>query len=220
MIQFQQISKRYNEAIALEGVHFSVGASEMVFLTGHSGAGKTTVLKLILGLTAPSSGTLIVEGCDVSQLPESTVPIYRRHIGVITQSPLLLHDRSVFHNVELPLLIRGARGIDVERRVRGALDKVGLLHKENALPSALSAGERQRVSIARALVTKPKVLLADEPTGNLDPGLSAEVMNLFEAFRQVGMSILVATHDLALIAQMKYRIMTLSHGRLIDDGAG
>ena len=216
MIKFENVSKVYeNGFTALDNINLVLKTGEMSFLTGHSGAGKTTVLKLIMRLTPPTSGRLIVANTDVGKLNQSQLPFYRRHIGMILQNPCLLPNRTVFENIELPLVIAGFDPIECKRRVSAALDKVSLLRKAKSYPLSLSTGEQQRVGIARAVVTKPHVLLADEPTGNLDPMLASEIMKLFEAFRQVGVCILIATHDLALIAQMQYRIITLAGGQLI-----
>lgn len=214
MIEFNQVSKHYSGGHeALEQVSFSIERGEMVFLTGHSGAGKTTLLKLIAMLERPSSGQISVDGKALNHIKKHQIPAYRRSLGITFQSPHLLHDRTVFDNVALPLLIQGFSGSMIAKRVRAALDMVGLLSKEKMRPMHLSGGEQQRVGIARAVVHKPKILLADEPTGNLDPALSSEVMKLFETFNQVGVAVLIATHDLALIAGMKYRILMLQKGR-------
>ena len=192
----------------------------MVFLTGHSGAGKSSLLRLIMRLEKPSRGRVVVAGHDIAQLHVSQVPFYRRQIGVVFQDHQLLFDRSVFHNVSLPLDIQGVEPREAARRVRAALDKVGLLHREKALPIELSGGEQQRVGIARAVVNKPALLLADEPTGNLDPQLSADIMALFEDFNRIGTTVMIASHDLALIARLRHRILRLRDGRLVaDEGA-
>ncbi len=189
----------------------------MVFLTGHSGAGKSSLLRLIMRLEKPSRGRVVVAGHDIAQLHASQVPFYRRQIGVVFQDHQLLFDRSVFHNVSLPLDIQGVEPREAARRVRAALDKVGLLHREKALPIELSGGEQQRVGIARAVVNKPALLLADEPTGNLDPQLSADIMALFEDFNRIGTTVMIASHDLALIARLRHRILRLRDGRLVAD---
>ncbi len=219
MINFENVSKRYASGYeALSQVNFSLDDGEMAFLTGHSGAGKSTLLKLIMLIERASRGQVMVSGKNLNRIRRRQIPYYRRHIGLVFQDHQLLFDRNVYDNVALPLIIAGAQPRDIGRRVRAALDKVGLLSKENLNPLALSGGEQQRVGIARAVVNKPALLLADEPTGNLDPQLSAEIMNLFEQFSQVGVSVLVATHDLSLIARMNRRIMTLKDGRMITDG--
>ena len=216
MIKFENVTKGYdNGYLALENINLVLETGELAFLTGHSGAGKTTMLKLIMGLVKPTSGKLMVAHTDVGRLSNWQMPFYRRNIGMILQNPLLMQNRTVFDNVELPLLISGFDDLERKRRVRAALDKVNLIHKERQYPMALSTGEQQRVGIARAVVNKPNILLADEPTGNLDPVLSSEIIKLFEAFRQVGVCILIATHDLSLIARMQYRVITLANGVLI-----
>jgi len=218
MIQFDDVSKRYPGGHeALSHIDFHLERGELAFLTGHSGAGKSTLLKLVMHMELPSSGQVIVNGQNLARLARRQVPYYRRNIGLVFQDHQLLFDRSVYDNVALPLQIAGHDSRDIARRVRAALDKVGLLHKENQNPVALSSGEQQRVGIARAVVNKPPLILADEPTGNLDPGLSAEIMTLFEQFNSVGVSVLIASHDLALIGQLRHRILVLDHGRLHED---
>ncbi|MBU2713214.1 cell division ATP-binding protein FtsE [Zooshikella harenae] len=218
VIQFDNVSKRYPTGQSgVEGINLKILLGEMVFLTGHSGAGKSTLLKLITAIERPSAGQIWVGGQNLKTLWRSQIPILRRNIGVVFQEHRLLFDRSVFDNVALPLQIAGFSPRDIPRRVRASLDKVGLLHKEKVLPITLSGGEQQRVGIARAVVNKPPLLLADEPTGNLDPELSGEIMLLFEQFNQVGVTILIASHDLALIGQLKHRVLTLSEGRLVSD---
>jgi cell division transport system ATP-binding protein len=220
MIEFDNVSKRYPDGHeALSQVSFALDAGEMAFLTGHSGAGKSTLLKLIMLMERPSGGQLLVNGKNLSRLHKSQIPYYRRRVGVVFQNHQLLFDRSVFDNVALPMQVSGAQHRDIERRVRAALDKVGLLSKEKLNPVQLSGGEQQRIGIARAVVHTPRILLADEPTGNLDPELSAEIMTLFEDFRNVGVSVLVATHDIALISSMGERVLTLDHGRLSEAAA-
>lgn len=215
MIEFNQVSKRYPGGYeALGQVDFSLKKGEMVFLTGHSGAGKSTLLKLIAMLQQPSSGQIIVNGIRLNQLKKREIPGFRSRLGITFQAPQLLNDRTVFDNVALPLQVQGFTPQVIAKRVHAALDRVGLLRQEKMLPIYLSGGEQQRVGIARAVVHKPALLLADEPTGNLDPALSAEVMNLFQQFNQAGVSVLVATHDLALIAGMKHRIVMLKGGRV------
>jgi cell division transport system ATP-binding protein len=214
MITFSQVSKRYPGGFeALSEINFSLERGEMAFLTGHSGAGKSTLLKLIAMLELPSAGQIIVNGVRLNQLNKRDIPSFRCTLGITFQSPHLLNDRSVFDNVALPLQIQGVAPQMIAKRVHAALDMVGLLNKEKLLPVNLSGGEQQRVGIARAVVHKPALLLADEPTGNLDPSLSAEVMKLFSQFNQVGVGVLIATHDLALIAGMKHRIVMLKGGR-------
>lgn len=216
MIRFENVSKRFeNEHEALHDINFHLGKGEMAFLTGHSGAGKSTLLKLILALENPSQGDIWVEKQNISNIKRRDISELRRSIGVILQQPYLLKSRTVLENVALPLLISGYSQDEIKRRSRAALDKVNLLGKEKLYPKTLSAGEQQRLSIARAIVNKPPVLLADEPTGNLDPVLAAEIMNLFEEFNKVGVTVLIATHDLTLIATMAYRVLTLKKGRLL-----
>jgi len=219
MINFEQVTKRYEDGYeALSELSFHVAQGEMAFLTGHSGAGKSTLLKLIMLMERSTRGKVVVSGRDLGEIKRRKIPYYRRNIGLVFQDHQLLFDRSVYDNVALPLIISGAQPREIGRRVRAALDKVGLLSKEKLLPLALSGGEQQRVGIARAVVNKPALLLADEPTGNLDPELSAEIMRLFEQFNQVGVTVMIATHDLSLIARMKHRILTLQQGRLMSDG--
>ncbi|MGJ7459510.1 cell division ATP-binding protein FtsE [Halomonas sp. MA07-2] len=218
MIVFEHVGKRYGGRFeALANLDFRVRRGEMVFLTGHSGAGKSSLLRLVMRLERPSRGRILVAGHDIDRLHASQVPFYRRQIGVVFQDHQLLHDRSIFHNVALPLEIQGVEPRESARRVRAALDKVGLLHRERALPIELSGGEQQRVGIARAVVNKPPLLLADEPTGNLDPQLSADIMTLFEDFNRIGTTVVIASHDLALIARLRHRILRLRDGRLVAD---
>jgi cell division transport system ATP-binding protein len=218
MIRFDNISKRYESGLeALSRVSFEMSEGEMAFLTGPSGAGKSTLLKLLMLMERPSSGTLLINGKNLNRLPRSSIPSYRRQLGVVFQNHQLLTDRSVFENVALPLQIAGYPVKEMGRRVRAALDAVGLLSKELHKPDTLSGGEQQRVGIARAVVHKPKILLADEPTGNLDPALSAEIMNLFRRFQSVGVTVLIATHDINLINRLDSRIIHLEDGRLSSD---
>ena len=189
----------------------------MVFLTGHSGAGKSTLLRLILMLEKATRGQVLVDGRNLSKTPYRFAPQVRQRIGMIFQDHKLLRDKTVFDNVALPLLIAGLRYVDIRKRVRAALDKVGLLSKEKSWPPTLSGGEQQRVGIARAIVSMPPILLADEPTGNLDPALSAELFRLFLQLNAQGVTVLIASHDLALIQSMDQRVLVLSDGRLIDD---
>ena len=220
MIQFDNVSKRYPEGHdALQRVSFRISREDLVFLTGHSGAGKSTLLKLIMCIERASSGQVLVNGQNLNRLSERYIPYHRRNIGVVFQNHQLLFDRSVFDNVALPLVIGGSHPREIGRRVRAALDKVGLLQKEKHNPIALSGGEQQRVGIARAVVNKPGLLLADEPTGNLDPGLSAEIMSLFEEFNRVGVTVLIATHNHTLIERMPRRVLILNEGRLVQEPA-
>jgi len=202
----------------LRDVSLVIEQGEMVFLTGHSGAGKSTFLRLLMLIERPSGGRLLVNGRDTKSIKKRDIARYRRDLGVVFQDHQLLFDRSVFDNVALPLEIAGFERRDIQRRVRAALDKVGLLNRERASPAALSGGEQQRIGIARAVVARPKVLIADEPTGNLDPQLSAEIMALFEAFNRVGVTVVIASHDLALISRLRHRIITLNDGRLVGGG--
>ncbi len=219
MISFERVSKRYDEGHdALREVSFEIARDDLVFLTGHSGAGKSTLMRLIMLMDRATRGKVIVDGVDLAKVSRRSVPAHRREIGVVFQNHQLLFDRPVFDNVALPLIISGYQYREVGRRVRAALDKVGLLSKERAMPLTLSGGEQQRVGIARAVVGRPKILLADEPTGNLDPQLSAEIMQLFEAFNQVGVTVMIASHDLALISRLRHRILTLKEGRLVSGG--
>jgi cell division transport system ATP-binding protein len=220
MIRFDNVSKRYPEGRdALQAVSFHLPAGAMAFLTGHSGAGKSTLLKLVALLERSSRGQLFLDGENLSRTKARRIPYVRRKIGMIFQNYRLLFDRTVFDNVALPLVIAGYRHQDIRRRVRAALDKVGLLDKERSLPITLSGGEQQRVGIARAVVNKPPLLLADEPTGNLDPDLSRDIMGLFEQFNQVGVTVLIASHDLDLIARLPYPQLRLHQGRLLNPEA-
>lgn len=200
------------------GVDFAIGAGEMVFLTGHSGAGKSTLMKLIMLMERPTTGQVLIGGRNLNRLSSRKVPYHRRQVGVVFQNHQLLFDRNVFDNVALPLRVAGYQSREVGRRVRASLDKVGLLHKEKHNPITLSGGEQQRVGIARAVVNKPPILLADEPTGNLDPELSAEIMNLFMQFNAVGVTTLIASHDWALVRRLDKRVLTLAQGQLVHDG--
>ena len=220
MIRFDRVSKRYEEGHdALREISFEIGRDELVFLTGHSGAGKSTLLRLIMLMERPSRGQVVVNGRNLTTLGSRAIPGHRRNIGVVFQNHQLLFDRSVFDNVALPMIISGYDHREVSRRVRAALDKVGLLARERALPVTLSGGEQQRVGIARSVVGRPSILLADEPTGNLDPALSAEIMGLFEEFSRVGVTVLIASHDMALISRLHHRIITLREGRLVSGSA-
>ena len=218
MIRFDNVSKRYpNGHQALFGISLHIRQGEMVFVTGHSGAGKSTLLRMIPLLERPTPGQVLVNGINLNRLPRRRIPQLRRRVGMIFQDYRLLHDRSVFDNVALPLIIRGVPPQEVGRRVRAALDKVGLLDKEAVEPITLSGGEQQRVGIARAVVSRPPILVADEPTGNLDPELSWEIMQLFRDFQQVGVTVVIASHDLELIRRMRQRVIVLERGRLLDD---
>ena len=219
MIRFDAVSKRYPGSVdALSRVSFELVAGEMAFLTGNSGAGKSTLMKLIILLERASQGQVFVNGANLNRVTPRQVPMIRRGVGVVFQNHQLLFDRTVYENVALPLTIAGFSPRELGRRVRAALSKVGLADKEKKYPVALSGGEQQRVGVARAVVHKPPVLLADEPTGNLDPALSREVMDLFHQFNQVGVCVLIATHDLDLVREMGSRELVLRQGSLISGG--
>ena len=215
MIAFSQVTKRYPSGLeALKGVTLTIEAGEMVFITGHSGAGKSTLLKLAAAIERPSSGSVIVNRQNVGALRVRAVPYLRRNFGLIFQDQKLLFDRSAFDNVMLPLAITGFERREAARRVRAALDKVGLLAKERSFPVTLSGGEQQRLAIARAIVHRPAILMADEPTGNLDAAYAAELGELFRSFNQVGVTVVIATHDVSFAARLKPRIVVLRDGRL------
>ena len=215
MIRFDNVSKRYPGGFeALSRVSFHLPRGKLAYLTGHSGAGKSTLLKLIALIERPNRGQIILDGVNLNSIRRRRIPQIRRNIGIIFQDHHLLYDRPVFDNVALPLVIQGYRHSEISRRVRAALDQVGLLNKENANPITLSGGEQQRVGIARAIVHKPALLLADEPTGNLDPELSHEIMELFAHFNMYGTSVLIASHDLDLIRQMGAPTITLNKGMI------
>lgn len=219
MIKFEQVSKTYpGGQQALRKVNFHIEPGEMAFLTGHSGAGKSTLLKLISIMERPTVGKVFINGHDLGRIQRKHIAYIRRDIGMIFQSHQLLMDKSVFDNVALPLVIEGYSHKEIAKRVHAALEMVGLRDKVKNLPMMLSGGEQQRVGIARAVVNKPPLLLADEPTGNLDPKLSMEIIRLFEDFNQAGVSVFIATHDLGLIARMRYRTLTLKQGQMITDG--
>ncbi|MEM1230731.1 MAG: cell division ATP-binding protein FtsE [Pseudomonadota bacterium] len=222
-IQFQQVSKRFpNGQEALRSVSLNFAAGSMTFLTGHSGAGKSTFLRLLLCLERPSRGQILVNEVNVSALSARRLPHYRQNLGAVFQDHHLLADRSVFDNVAIPLRVSGMLERDIGRRVRAALTRVELLSKERQLPASLSTGEQQRVGIARAVACRPKILLADEPTGNLDPKLSRDIMYLFRQFNQVGTTVIIASHDHDLIESMGERVIELRDGAVIrdDDPAG
>ncbi len=219
MIEFHNVTKRYEGGQdALSNVSMRLDAGEMAFLTGHSGAGKSTMLKIISLIEKPTRGQALLNRINLNTITKHRVPYVRRNIGIIFQDHQLLFDRPVFDNVALPLTIQGYRPQEIAKRTRAALDKVGLLHKEKSMPVTLSGGEQQRVGIARAVVHKPMLLLADEPTGNLDPVLSREIMQIFVDFHQVGVSVLVASHDLNLIDELQKPVLTLNRGALIENG--
>ncbi len=219
MIHFNNVSKTYPGGFtALKNVSFNLAAGEMAFLTGHSGAGKSTLLKLISLMEQPSCGSIKIDGTELARIKYGQIPYVRRGIGMIFQNHNLLMDRTVFDNVALPLVIEGFSHKEIKKRVEAAIEKVHLTSKLRCFPNMLSGGEQQRVGIARAIVNKPPILLADEPTGNLDPKLSLDIIRLFEEFNAVGVAVLIATHDLGLIARMKYRTLTLKQGTMITDG--
>jgi cell division transport system ATP-binding protein len=215
MIKFDQVTKRYpGSDEALKNISLHIEAGELVFVTGHSGAGKSTLLKLIAAIERPTSGTVLIANQNISQLKPSAIPFMRRRFGLIFQDHKLLYDRNCFENVILPLHINGINGIEAAKRVRAALDKVGLLHKEKAMPITLSGGEQQRLAIARAVVSRPSILIADEPTGNLDASYAADIMAIFDAFHQVGVTVIMATHDARGMSASQNRVLHLNHGEL------
>jgi len=220
-IEFHQVSKRFdNGQEGLREITADFEEGSMTFLTGHSGAGKSTFLKLLLCLDRPSRGQILVNGVNVTQIPAVRLAHYRQNLGAVFQDHHLLTHRTVYENVALPLRVAGFKERDIGRRVRAALSRVGLLSKEGLFPRYLSTGEQQRVGIARAVVIRPKILLADEPTGNLDPELSRDIMQLFQQFHQVGTTVIIASHDRELITSMGARIIELSHGAMVGDAPG
>jgi cell division transport system ATP-binding protein len=217
-LSFEHVSKRYpGGRMGLSDVSFSVAPGEMLFLTGHSGAGKTTLLKLIALIDRASGGQIRVGDKPLDRMPAWRIPYHRRQIGIVFQDNKLLTDRTVRDNVALPLVVSGCAHDDIDKRVRAALDLVGLLDKERSTPLALSAGEQQRLGIARAIVNRPALLIADEPTGNLDPALADQIMDLFHAFHRHGTTVLIATHDLRHIRRLGCRALTLDQGMLVHD---
>lgn len=219
MIRFDQVGKRYpNGHVGLHELSFQVQRGEFLFVTGHSGAGKSTLLRLLLAMERPTTGKLLLAGQDLSRISNAQIPFLRRQIGVVFQNHQLLFDRTVFDNAALPLQILGLNKREIGQRVMTALDRVSLKDKALQYPADLSTGQQQRVGIARAVVHRPALLLADEPTGNLDPRLAAEIMGVFEDINKLGTTVLIASHDLALIARMRHRMLTLQRGRLIGDG--
>ena len=219
MISFSNVSKRFpGGQEALKNLNFSIGAGEFVFLTGRSGAGKSTLFKLIPAIERASSGSVIVNGQNLSAIKPAAVPFLRRNLGLVFQDQKLLYDRSVFDNVLLPLSFSGFAPKEAAKRARAALDKVGLLAREKANPVQLSGGEQQRVAIARAVANRPAILIADEPTANLDTDSAAGIMEIFAAFRQVGVTVLIATHDLTLLGGGDHRVLKLEKGELVAGG--
>jgi cell division transport system ATP-binding protein len=215
MIRFGQVYKRYPGGHeALQDLSFDIAKGEMVYLTGHSGAGKSTLLKLVAAIERPTSGSVLINGHNIRSIKREAIPALRRNIGLIFQDHKLLFDRNAFDNVMLPLQISGFDHREAAKRVRAALDKVGLLSREKANPIALSGGEQQRLCIARAIVTRPDILLADEPTGNLDAEYSSEILNIFKSFHQVGVTLLISTHDQSVLQRFPARALHLDHGVL------
>lgn len=219
MIVLDNVTKRYpSSGAALSNASFTIEQGEMVYVTGHSGAGKSTLLKLMAAIERPTSGTVLINNQNVSQLREAALPYIRRKFGLVFQDHKLLYDRNCYHNVALPLAINGITGADAGKRIRAALDKVGLLNKEKSMPITLSGGEQQRLAIARAVVSRPSILIADEPTGNLDKNYADDILNLFSAFQQVGVTVIIATHDALGTASQHNKVLHLNHGRLADTG--
>ena len=215
MITFDNVTKRYPGSIdTLTDVSFNIMRGEMVYVTGHSGAGKSTLLKLISTIERPTNGTVLINNQNVSMLKEATLPFMRRQFGMVFQDHKLLFDRNCYHNVALPLAINGITGHEAGKRIRAALDKVGLLGKEKVMPITLSGGEQQRLAIARAVVSRPSILIADEPTGNLDRNYATDIISLFKAFQQVGVTVIIATHDALGSAGTSNKVLHLSHGKL------
>ena len=218
VLRFDNVSKQYPGGhVALSDVQFAVEPGEMLFITGHSGAGKSTLLKLIHLAERPTRGAVLFGERNLLKVRGRRIAMHRREVGVVYQDHRLLTDRSVFDNIALPLILRGMKRGEIGKRVRSVLERLGLGDRERALPTQLSAGEQQRVGIARALVGEPRLLVADEPTGNLDPTLSAEIMALFASLPERGTSVMIASHDLALVKRMRKRVLVLDHGTLVDD---
>ncbi len=217
MITFDQVTKRYpGSHEAISSVSFTIEQGEMVYVTGHSGAGKSTLLKLMAAIERPTSGTVLINNQNVSKIKDATLPYVRRKFGLVFQDHKLLYDRNCYHNVALPLAINGITGAEAGKRIRAALDKVGLLDKERAMPITLSGGEQQRLAIARAVVSRPSILIADEPTGNLDRNYAADILQLFNAFQQVGVTVIIATHEALGNANHQNKVLHLNHGKLVN----
>ncbi len=221
MIQFDQVGKSYGEGynrnVALAGINFKIDAGDFVFVAGHSGAGKTTLLRLVAAIERPSTGNIVVHGQNVTEIKSRAIPYLRRDLGLIFQDQKLLTDRSLFANVMLPLMVTGTPPKDAAKRARAALDKVGLLDREKLNPLALSGGDQQRLAIARAIVNRPTILIADEPTANLDQEAGMQVIDIFRQFNQVGVTVLLATHDESLFGNFSPRVLRLDQGRLINE---
>jgi cell division transport system ATP-binding protein len=217
MITFDNVTKRYpGSSEAITQVSFAIEQGELMYVTGHSGAGKSTLLKLMAAIERPTTGTVLINNQNVSKIKEATLPYIRRKFGLVFQDHKLLYDRNCYQNVALPLAINGITGHDAGKRIRAALDKVGLLDKEKAMPITLSGGEQQRLAIARAVVCKPSILIADEPTGNLDRNYAADIIDLFKAFQQVGVTVIIATHDALGNANYDNKVLHLNQGRLVS----
>jgi cell division transport system ATP-binding protein len=217
MITFDHVTKRYpGSHEALTDVSFTIEQGELVYVTGHSGAGKSTLLKLMAAIERPTSGTVLINNQNVSKLKVSTLPYVRRMFGLVFQDHKLLYDRNCYHNVALPLAINGITGHEAGKRIRAALDKVGLLNKEKVMPITLSGGEQQRLAIARAVVSRPSILIADEPTGNLDRNYAEDILKLFKAFQQVGVTVIIATHDALGNANYQNKVLHLIQGKLVS----
>ncbi|MFM9968514.1 MAG: cell division ATP-binding protein FtsE [Burkholderiales bacterium] len=215
IVSFLQVTKRYPGGYeALRDINLEIRAGELVFLTGHSGAGKSTLLKLLAGMERASAGIVMVGGQNVSTMRRAAKPFLRQNLGLVFQDHKLLYDRSAFDNVMLPLLVTGLPHNEAARRARAALDKVGLLERDKANPISLSGGEQQRLCIARAVVNRPNIILADEPTASLDPDNAQAVMEIFRSFHQVGVTILVATHDQMAIEHLRPRVIALNKGQV------
>ncbi len=220
MIQFDQVGKRYPGSMdALQNITFAIEQGQLVFVTGHSGAGKSTLLKLMAAIERPTSGTVLISNQNINKLRASALPYLRRKFGLVFQDHKLLYDRNCFQNIALPLHINGLTGHEANKRIRAALDKVGLLGKEKAMPITLSGGEQQRLAIARAVVSRPAILIADEPTGNLDANYAADIMELFYAFQQVGVTVIIATHDAHAMSPARDKVIHLEHGKLTQESA-